>query len=73
MGVGEQNGGIPTVFCVYAYCILWLLAPSALTLQRGGKKKIQGTQCGLVLCVSKSLLGAFFLSPLRINPLTLVL
>lgn len=67
-GVGRGKGRIPIVFCVSACSALCLLAPSALALERGSKKKTRGAQCHLVLQASESLLGAFLLPPLRILP-----
>lgn len=48
-GVGRGKGRIPIVFCVSACSASCLLAPSALALERGSKKKTRGAQCHLVL------------------------
>lgn len=48
-GVGRGKGRIPIVFCVSACSASCLLAPSAVALERGGKKKTRGAQCHLVL------------------------
>lgn len=48
-GRRRGKGRIPMVFCVSACSASCLLAPSALALERGGKKKTRGAQCHLVL------------------------